>query len=397
MCDPFPMTAPPPPPAPDARHAPGPFTFAGIYTLESAVRAVTATVIPLQAYALLGETRLVSIVYFVISIVSLIGGFILPYAIQRFGRGKIYGFGAVLLMTFPLMLATQTITGQVLGMAGRALGSVCTVIALQLYIMDYIAKRDLVRSEPLRFQMGSLVWAVGPGLGVYLYEQAGPVSSLMVGAVCGALVCANFLRLGLQERTKSKPPGTPLANIRRFIVQPRLRLAWTIAFGRTVWWGMCMVYVPLHLVRADVSAVIAAMVCSAAVAMMFFTPIWGRIAMRFGVRRSLIACFALLGICTLGAAIVPDPYVAAALIVLGGFPASGLDGVGGLPFLRAVHPYERAQMAGIYRTYVELGDMISSAVYAVLLTFFDIPSVFTAAALLCLGSAYLCRYLPRTL
>jgi MFS family permease len=245
--------------------------------------------------------------------------------------------------------------------------------------------------------MGSLAWAVGPGLGVYLYDNVGPLQSLLLAAFCGALVWANFLRLGLQERTRSKPPGTPLANIRRFVSQPRLRLAWTIAFCRTVWWGMCMVYVPLHLVRAGVSPVIAAIVCSSAVAMLFLTPIWGRIATRVGVRRSLIACFALLGFCTLGAAIVTNPYVAAALIVVGGFPASGLDGIGGLPFLRAVHPYERAQMAGIYRTYVEFGDMISSLIYAVLLTFFDIPAVFAAAALLSLAAAHLCRYLPRTL
>src|SRR5688500_8596220 len=147
------MTAPLPEPAVAVARVRGPWTFAGIHMLESAVRATTATIIPLQAYALLGEARLVSVIYLVISICSLLGGFVVPYAIKRFGRGRIYLTGAAILTVFPLLLATQTIGGQVAGMAGRALASVCTVITFQLYVMDYIAKKDLVRSEPLRFMM----------------------------------------------------------------------------------------------------------------------------------------------------------------------------------------------------------------------------------------------------
>lgn len=391
------MTASIPSPALNASRAPGPWTFAGIYTLESAVRALTATVIPLQAYALLGETRLVSLLYLAISVGSLIGGFLVPFAIRRFGRGKVYGFGAAVLTLFPLLLATNTVGGQVVGMAGRAIASVCTVITLQLYIMDYIARRDLVRSEPLRFQMGSLVWAVGPALGVFLYERFGAAEAMALPALCGALVLLNFLRLGMEERTKAGLPGNPIGNIRRFIAQPRLRLAWMIAFCRTIWWGMCMVYVPLYLVRAGASPSVSAIAPSLAVGLLFFTPVWGRLAVRFGIRRSLIACFAILGLSTLAAAAVTNPYFAAALIVLGGLPAAGLDGIGGIPFFRAVHAYERPQMTGIYRTYVELGDLVSSAIYAVLLSFFDIPSVFVASAVICLGGSLLCRYLPRTM
>ncbi len=392
---PFSMTASLPSPA--AARPPGPWTFAGIYTLESAVRAITATVIPIQAYLLLGEPRLVSLVYLAVSFASLIGGFLIPFAIARFGRGRVYGFGASILMVFPLLLATGTLEGQIAGMAGRALASVCTVITFQLYVMDYIAKKDLVRSEPLRFQMGALIWAFGPALGVFLYERFGALESMVLPAFFGGLVLLNFLRLGLEERTKARRPGSPLANIRRFIAQPRLRLAWTIALARTVWWGMCMVYVPLYLVRAGEPPITGAIASSLAVGLLFFTPVWGRIAMRFGLRRSLIICFVLLALSTLAAAAVDNPYLAAGLIVLGGLPAGGLDGIGGIPFLRAVHSYERPQMAGIYRTYIEVGDLLSSAVYAVLLSFFDIPAVFVAAALGCLAAAVLCRHLPRTM
>ncbi len=391
------MTDSPPSPAFTGRPSPGAWTFAGIYTVESAVRALTATVIPIQAYQILGQPRLVSLVYLAVSVASLVGGFVIPFAIYRFGRGRVYGFGAAMLMLFPALLATHTLEGQIAGMAGRALASVCTVITFQLYVMDYIAKRDLVRSEPLRFQMGALVWAVGPAIGVFLYERFGALEAMVLPAFFGAMVLLNFLRLGLEERTRAKRPGNPLANIRRFLAQPRLRLAWGIAFCRSVWWGMTMVYLPLYLVRQGEPPIAGAIASSLAVGLLFFTPVWGRIAMRFGLRPSLITCFVTLGIATVAAALVDNPYLAAALIVLGGLPAGGLDGIGGIPFLRAVHSYERPQMAGIYRTYIELGDLLSSAVYAVLLSFFDIPAVFVAAAMIAFTGAMLCRYLPRSM
>jgi len=391
------MTTTRPSPAIAERPSPGPWTFAGIYTLESAVRALTATVIPIQAYIILGEARLVSIVYLVISIASLTGGFIIPFAIHRFGRGKVYGFGASILVVFPALLATGTLEGQIAGMAGRAFASVCTVITFQLYVMDYIAKRDLVRSEPLRFQMGSMIWAFGPALGVFLYERFGALEAMALPAFFGAMVLLNFLRLGLEERTKAKPPGNPLANVRRFLEQPRLRLAWSIAFCRSIWWSMCMVYMPLYLLRSGEPPLAGAIASSLAVGLLFFTPVWGRVAMRFGVRRSLTVCFVLLGLATMAAAVVDNPYLGAALIVLGGLPAGGLDGVGGIPFLRAVRSYERPQMAGIYRTYIDSSDLIGSAIYAILLSFFDIPVVFVAAGCFAFIGVALCRYLPRSL
>jgi MFS family permease len=391
------MTASLPSPAVAVSRAPGPWTFAGIHMLESAVRALTATIIPLQAYALLGEARLVSVIYLVISITSLLGGFVVPFAIKRFGRGKVYGFGATILIVFPLLLATQTISGQVAGMAGRALSSVCTVVAFQLYVMDYIAKKDLVRSEPLRFMMSALIWAISPAIGMLVYERLGAVEAMMLPMFFGVLVLANFLRLGLEERTRSKPPGNPLANVVRFFEQPRLRLAWSIALFRSTWWVVSMVYMPIYLVRAGEPPISGAIAASLAVAFLVFTPVWGRVAQRFGVRLTLTTCFVLLALCTLAAGLVENPYLGAALIVLGGMPAGGLDGVGGIPFFRAVHTYERPQMAGVYRTYVEISDLSSSAIFAVLLSFFDIPAIFIANALTLFGAALLCRYLPRSL
>jgi hypothetical protein len=46
-----------------------------------------------------------------------------------------------------------------------------------------------------------------------------------------------------------------------------------------------------------------------------------------------------------------------------------------------VHPHERAEMTAVYRSYMDLGELLPQMVYAVLLGFWGIGSVFVALAL----------------
>jgi hypothetical protein len=91
--------------------------------------------------------------------------------------------------------------------------------------------------------------------------------------------------------------------------------------------------------------------------------------------------------------------VAAGLLLLGGtIGTSALDGVGGIPFLRAVRPHERAQMTAVYRSYIDFSDLIPSFIYSFALLVFPLGIVFT---LLGLGLSVIAlvawAYLPRSM
>jgi len=64
--------------------------------------------------------------------------------------------------------------------------------------------------------------------------------------------------------------------------------------------------------------------------------------------------------------------------VLAWFGAEMLDGAGNLPFLRAVHPYERSEVTTVFascRDVAQLGALVVGAA----LSLFALPSVFAAA------------------
>jgi predicted MFS family arabinose efflux permease len=379
---------------------PGAVVFAIMFTLESLARASLATVIPLQAYALLQDARDVSLLYFGVGTTGLIGSFTIPLLIRRFRRRWVYSMGVAFLILAAALLATGTIAGQAFGMLIRAFGVASTNIALSLYVMDYIRRRDLVRSEPLKLMFGSLAWTAGPALGVYLYRDVGQAAAELLSAASAALLLGYFWVLRLQENpavaAATRPPPNPIRSIARFLAQPRLRLAWVIPFGRSCWWAMFFVYPPLYMVKTGVGELAGALLVSAGNAMLITTPLVGRAAGRYGMRVLIVGAFITSALFTSMAVLFFEvPWAVAACLLTAAVAAVVLDAVGNIPFLRSVHPYERPQMTTVFRTYIDFSELLPGAVFALLLTFFDMRAVFLASGLLMLTAALIARHLPR--
>jgi len=72
-----------------------------------------------------------------------------------------------------------------------------------------------------------------------------------------------------------------------------------------------------------------------------------------------------------------------------------LAGAGNLPFLRAVHPYERAEMTTVFASFRDVAQLGPPVVCALLLSLFNLSAVFVAAGLMMLASSLLSRRIPR--
>ena len=150
------------------------------------------------------------------------------------------------------------------------------------------------------------------------------------------------------------------------------------------------------MVSAGQGEMAAAGLVSLGNAMLFLNIAIGRFAARFGVRLVIVAAFAMAGVSSLAAALaVARPWLAAAFLLGGAFACSALDAVGNIPFLRSVRAHERAQMTTVFRTYLDMSDLLPPALFALLLSFFGLASVFVAAGLWMLAIGVTARLLPR--
>jgi MFS family permease len=385
-----------------SEHRRGALAFATLFALESLARALVSTVISVQAYDLLQNNQRVSMLFTVIGIGGLAATLTIPVLVRLTARRWVYTGGTLLLMAAGALLATHTLAGQAAGMFFRLLGTACLHITLSLYILDHIRKQDLVRSEPLRLALSTASWTVGPYLGVYLYARHGVWSPFVLSIGAAGLVLAVFWYLRLREfiRPAQKAPPNPLRNIGRFVAQPRLRLAWLIAFGRSCFWSTFFIYLPLLMIGAGMGAEVGGFIISLGNMALVTAVYFGRLARRVGVRQVIAGALAALALVSTLAGVCGTafPLVAAGFLLAGAIAGAALDGVGGIPFLRAVKARERAEMAGVYRTFIDVGDLLPTLVFSVVLLFFPLGAVFIVlGAWLAVVAGLSWFYLPRSL
>jgi MFS family permease len=385
-----------------SEHRRGALAFATLFALESLARALVSTVISVQAYDLLQNNQQVSLLFTVIGIGGLAATLTIPAVVRLTARRWVYSGGTLLLMAAGALLATHTLAGQAAGMFFRLLGAACLNITLSLYILDHIPRQDLVRSEPLRLALSTASWTIGPYLGVYLYARHGVWSPFVLSMVAAGLVLAVFWYLRLREfiRPAQKAPPNPLRNIGRFIAQPRLRLAWLIAFGRSCFWSTFFIYLPLLMIGAGMGAEVGGFIISLGNMALVTAVYFGRLARRVGVRQVIAGAMAALALVSALAGICGTalPLIAAGFLLAGAIAGAALDGVGGIPFLRAVKARERAEMAGVYRTFIDVADLLPTLVFSVVLLFFPLGAVFIVlGAWLAVVAGLSWLYLPRSL
>ena len=379
-------------------------TFATLYAIESFARAIVSSVIPIQAYEILKNEQAVSILYTAVSLTGLSVTLFMPLLIRRFARRWVYTAGAALLAIGSLFFITHTLAGQMLGMLARVMGASALSITLNLYIMDHIRKADFMRSESLRMALSMIAWTGGPTLGIFLYTHYGIYAAHGAVAVFALCLLALFWYYRLSDNPliaagKSRA-SNPLANIGRFIAQPRLRLAWLIAFGRSCYWTTFFVYGPLLMVVTGQGDLAGGLLVSAGNALLFCAVFWGRAGRRYGLRNIIAFAFFAMAVALWLAGAVGEaaPLVTAGLLLVGALFTIALDALGSTAFMRAVHAYVRPQMAAVYRTYLDFSELTPPLVYSVVLAFFGLGAVFATLGFLAAACGVVAwRYLPKSM
>jgi MFS family permease len=371
-----------------------------LFMLDSMARASLSTVIPLQAYHVLGNARDVSLLFTSVGWVGVAATLFIPTLVRRFRPRGVYTMAVVMLILAPLLMALGSFTGLVSGLMLRTLAGACLLNVLNLYIMAYIKKRDLSRSEPLRTFFSAFAWCIGPSLGPFLFENVSPYAAFGLSSACAVLLLIYFWWLRL-EYGPALAPGeevrtNPFPHIRRYFAQPRLTLAWLLNFGRETWWVTFFVYTPIYMAQAGPGGEVGGYIVSGGTGMLFASHFFGWLARRHGLRTHLIAANLICALGTAAAILVFDaPWQVAAALLVAAFGAVSMDAIALVPFLRAVRARERPEMTMVFSLFRESAGLVPLALFSVLLSFFDLRSVWLAVALGLLGCAWLARFIPR--
>ncbi len=367
------------------RHAPARSVrgFATLSAFEAVARGILISVFPVAMYDALKDAALISSIYFVIGIISLLTGLLVPFLNRWIPRRWLYTIGAMGFVVGSGLATSGTPEMIIVGLAMNSVATVVTFVCFNAYVLDYISRIDLGKCETLRMFYSALGWTIGPVLGVVLWEWWRPAPFLISGAAAMMMLGAFlYLRLGngkLITRAKGAPVN-PLAFLGRFFRQPRLIAGWLFAVIRSCGWWAYIVYLPIFAVENGLGETLGGTILSITNAALFTSPLMLRWMQKHSVRTSVqtgfIACAFLFCTASLTAA---TPGVTVALLFVGSFFLILLDICAGLPFLMAVKPSERTEMSAVYSSYRDVSGILTPGVAWLILIAAPISGIFAAA------------------
>ena len=384
------------------RHAPAPSVrgFAILAGTEAIARGLLISVFPLMMYGTLKDARLVSEVYFIVGVISLFVGLLIPYLIRFVPRWWVYVFGTQMFVAGAVLTILETPGAVIGGLALISFAVVTTFVCFNAYVLDHVAKIELGRFETSRLFYSALGWTVGPALGVFLYAWWRPAPFLIAAlAAFAMLLIFLVMRLGngkLITRSRAAP-ANPFAYFRRFFVQPRLITGWLFAVIRSCGWWVYIVYLPIYAVQNGLGDQLGGIALSISNGALFLTPLMLRFMQRASVRTAVRTGFLLSGLLFILAwALSGVPPLAILCLMAGSFFLILLDVSAGLPFLLAVKPSERTEMSAIYSSFRDVSGIVTPGVAWLVLLIAPVSGVFLAGGAGLLSTWALARKLhPR--
>ena len=360
--------------------------------------ALPLTVIPLLALDLLGDAQRVSQVLLAVGGCGLLGALTVPIIVELIGRRRAGILGTLCILGAAVLMTQGTVVTLIAGAGLYSFGYFAVDVSISVAIMDRIPRRHRARFETLRMACIGAGFTLGPGLGVALQQWGGLWLPFAIMALCATGVCTYALATGLvSNRTGlGLARANPLRYVPRYFRQPRLRLAWALAAARSVWWNVFFVYGPIYCVESGFSEGTAGLVVSLGTLPVIFSPLWGRLFGRFGLRGMLTIGFLATGAVTVTMAFATGwPQLAVCLLLLGTVTAAWIDAAGNALFLRAARPLERAQMASVFATFKDAGRIVPLGVFSLVLLALPLPAVFLITGAATMGVAAWTRHIPR--
>ncbi len=368
-------------------HAPVPRVedFALLSALEAGVRGILLSVMPLVIYRAYGDAAKVSQIYFLVGIASLFCGLMVPWLTRWIARRWMFTIAGSLYLVGSSVAIFGPTEFKALALLTNAVGTVTFSVCLAAYILDYISRSELGRNESTRMVYSALSWSIGPIVGVFLLNWWEPAPFIVASLFALALIGAFWkLRLGngKQIARARGPAPNPLAFLGRFLSQPRLIAGWLFAVIRSCGWWVYVVYLPIYCIENGLGETVGALAVSVSNTLLFTTPLMLRLVRRAGVRRSVSVTFALTGVLLMtGWIAAPFPWVVYGALMLSSVMLVMLDVCGSLPFLMAVKPSERTEMAAVYSSFRDVSGIVTPATAWAVLLVSPVAGVFAACGL----------------
>ena len=377
-------------------------SLAKLNALDGLSRSMLVGLVPLLALDALGSKQAVANAYLLASLMTL--AITLNFAtIERFlGRRWVVTLAGGFLIGAAFILYIGTGLEIAFGIAMRSAAASLFSVCLSLYIMEYIGKKELTRTESRRMVFSGAAWLIGPSLGIWLWNYSEHWTPFFAAAIAAFAMLGFFwkLRLGDNQiiRKAKRPSMNPLKIIPRYFSQAPLRIAYAITLSRSIFWVSIFVYGPIYVVEANLPTWIAGGLLSFVSGLLFLSPLIRRLSEHFGTKMIIISGFVVSGLSLFGLFFLGDPQPLGLLFwSLAALGCVMLDVLGNIPFMRMVKSRERIEMTMIFSTWREGSELLTPLLVSGVLLVLPFEYYYLLLGLILISVAGYSSFLPKRL
>lgn len=250
-------------------------------------------------------------------------------------------------------------------------------------------KQELIRDTGLLGSFSNLGWFLGPLLGGLTLGVAGFRGVFLLAS--SLLLIGGFYILLFPFKTANKKRELLDVKIKKnlqfFLSKPQLKVAYVQSLGVAVWWGFCLTFIPVFMVRWGYStAAIGVFMALTQLPLFLLEYRTVRFVPKLGFKRIFTLAYGLLcAVCLFSVALF-NTFSAAVLgaILLASLALSFLEPITNLFFFSKVSSLEEEKAYPTFVTADLMGGMLAKATTGATLLFFGDSAAFLAVGILLL-------------
>ena len=146
-------------------------SLAVFFFIQNLPRGMLLSVIPLQAYALMGNAQDTSLLLFAVSVGGILAALTLPVLIRRIGLYPSYLLSCAMMLLSAALMMVEQIGFFASGLFCHVFAIAAAEVTLSIYVMGRISRAQMTSFEPLRVFFNVSALTIGPFLGVYLESE----------------------------------------------------------------------------------------------------------------------------------------------------------------------------------------------------------------------------------
>ena len=372
-------------------------------SLEIFARALLVSITPLIALKALGNKESVAHAYLVASLFTLCITLNFNRLESWLARRWVLTLAGAMLGLFVSFTYSGHPVLFTLGIGFRSAAASMFIACLTLYIMDYVARKQLALIESRRMAYSGIVWLIGPFLGSWLWGLELYFIPFALSLSCVATLLTFFWYLRLDDNpaipeNNQQPVKSAFKAVPRYFSQKYLRIAYFITLIRAVFWSSLFIYGPIYVIESGLPTWAAGVLLSGVSGVLLFSQFIRRLAERFTTRLIITMGFFMGGIAQIGLGILGEPIpIGVALWCFGAIGMTCIDVLCNLVFMRLVKPYERTDMTMVFSTWREAADLIAPLTITLLTLLFPFWVYYVVLGLVLLGMSVIAMQLPKRL